>query len=148
VGDPSVLDAKFTRLKHLPSEAADRFFEMGLIGNEVGLEEYFRYRYLVDADGYHCAWSSLFQKLLSGSAVLKMESAAEQWYHSLLQPWLNYVPLEREAGDAPELHKWLLSHDAEVREIAERGVALAQSISLERGVDEVIATLRAIVLPK
>lgn len=145
IGDPSIADARLTRLKHLPSDAVERFVAMGLVGDEIPLEEYFRYRYLVDADGYHCAWASLFQKLLSGSVVLKMESPAEQWYHNLLEPWVHYVPLARDASDLREVHAWLTAHDQEAQKIAEQGAALARSLTLERSVDEVIATLRTVL---
>lgn len=145
IGDLSIVDARLTRLKHLPSDAIERFVAMGLVGDEIPLEEYSRYRYLVDADGYHCAWASLFQKLLSGSVVLKMESPAEQWYHNLLEPWVHYVPLARDASDLREVHAWLTAHDQEAQKIAERGAALARSLTLERSVDEVIATLRGLL---
>ena len=51
-------------------------------------EHYMRSRHLIDIDGWANSWSGLFQKLLSGSTVLKVASnkGFRQWYYDRLEP--------------------------------------------------------------
>jgi hypothetical protein len=145
IGDPSVVDAKLTRIQHLPPEQILKLAREGIIHDEVPFEDFFKYRYVVDADGYHCAWKSLFLKLMMGSVVLKIDSPFEQWYHRNLKPWRHYIPVSRDAKDLRELHKWLLTHDREAQTIAREGRELIARVNLESALDGLVMIIENIL---
>ena len=47
------------------------------------------YKFQIDIDGNTNSWPGLFQKLLTGSAILKVASpyGYRQWYYDRLRPW-------------------------------------------------------------
>lgn len=61
-------------------------------------------KYNVDVDGNSNSWPGLYQKLLSGSPVLKIQSDSNhsQWYYDKLKPWVNYVPISSDFSDFEE----------------------------------------------
>ncbi len=133
---PDRLDAAFTRVQHLPREALDDMLAAGVVDDEVPFKEFFKYRYMVDADGYSCAWRSLFLKLSMGSVVLKVASQIEQWYHRRLVPGRHYIALKEDLSDFDDAHAWLQSNDEAAREIGERGAAFVRSLKLTEALDE------------
>ena len=143
ISDYRILDARITKIGHLPDEMQETLLDAGVLSEEVPFEHFFNYRYLVDADGYHCAWKSLFMKLISGSVVLKIESPLEQWYHRELVPWKHYIPLARDLGDFRQVAEWLRAHDREARQIALDGAEAARKITFEKSVREVVAVFVA-----
>ena len=80
------------------------------------------------------AWSGLFEKLLSGSVVLKVASPYNfrQWYYDELIPWVNFVPIDSDMSDLVEKIHWLHKNDDEARIIGENGARLANNLSYER----------------
>ena len=81
------------------------------------------FRYHIDIDGASNAWRSLFLKLLSGSPVVKVESAwgFRQWYYDRLVPWVNYVPVRSDLADFIEAVEWIKAHDDEAQKIGQAG---------------------------
>ena len=145
IGDPLLVDAKLTRVQHLPPHQILSLVQQGLVHDEVPFEEFFKFKYVVDADGYHSAWKSLFLKLMTGSVVLKIDSPFEQWYHRKLMPWRHYIPVSRDVKELRELHKWLIAHDEEARTIAQEGAALINRVNLEYALDGVVMTIENIL---
>jgi hypothetical protein len=130
-----VVDARITSVgEYIASEYADkldgieRFF-----GEPIEAHALAGYRYLIDIDGWANAWSGLFQKLLTGSTVLKVEShqGYRQWYYDRLEPWVHYVPIKADLSDFDEALEFVLSHDAEAENIGRAGRRLALSLNLE-----------------
>ena len=105
----------------------------GLVKPFVSNLDFQKYRYQIDIDGYTSAWSALFQKLATGSTVLKVGSRDgwRQWYYDKLVPWENYVPVEPEMGDLVEKTRWLIDHDDEAERIGANGRALALSMTYD-----------------
>jgi len=145
IGDPRIVDAKLTRIQHLPQHQILNLAREGLVHDEVPFEDFFKFKYVVDADGYHSAWKSLFLKLMTGSVVLKIDSPFEQWYHRKLMPWRHYIPVSRDVKELRELHHWLVAHDSEARSIAEEGGDLISRVSLESCLDGVVMTIENIL---
>jgi hypothetical protein len=141
IGDASIVDAKITRIKHLPPENALVLESQGVVDREVPFDSFFTYKYIVDADGYHCAWKSLFLKLMTGSVVLKMDSPFEQWYHRDLVPWKHYIPLSRDLAELKDLHAWLRAHDSEAQAIANQGGEFISQVTLEATVDHSVRAI-------
>lgn len=145
VGDSRIIDAKLSRVKHLPQEAAEGLRARGLVDAEVPFERFFHYKYMVDADGYHCAWKSLFLKLATGSTVLKMNSPFEQWYHRELVPWRHYIPVSSDLSDLMDIYSWLITHDQQAKEIAETGASFASSVTLDGAVEGIITSVAQVL---
>ena len=103
----------------------------GLLSERVPWEQWGRYKYHIDIDGNASAWSSMFQKLFTGSPVLKVESARgfRQWYYDELIPWHNYIPIAPSMWDLADKVRWLQVNDSVAREIGERGRDLAHKLT-------------------
>jgi hypothetical protein len=145
LNQPHVLDAKLTRLKHLPLEQINIIINEGLVDNEVPFEKFCEYRYLVDADGYACAWRSLFLKLASGSLVLKVDSPFEQWYYRRLKPWHHFIPLAADLSDLEDSYRWLRDNDNKAQEIARSGDAFIRSLTLKNTLDELAFSIAQVI---
>ncbi len=128
INNPCLVDAKITRLSHLTPERQEDITALGLTSDEVPFQEFYRYRYLVDVDGYCCAWRSLFLKLATGSVVLKVQSPYLQWFYPELKPWKHYIPLSPDLSDLEDVYGWLVAHDNEVQEIAQQGNEFIRSL--------------------
>lgn len=139
LNEPDKIDAKISRLHHLPESQRDVISNSGVVGEEVPFQDFLKFKYTVDADGYCCAWKSLFLKLLSGSATLKVQSVYEQWYHRELMAWKNFIPLNSDCTDLKEVYEWMICHDDAVKEIAHRGIEMIESVTFERSFDQVVS---------
>lgn len=114
-------------------------------GEAVQPIDFMRYRYVIDIDGWGNSWSGLFQKLLTGSTVLKVASPGgqRQWYYERLQPWEHYVPVASDLSDLEGAVEYVLSNQAEARAIGERGRQVALAATLDREVAHMAGTLAA-----
>jgi hypothetical protein len=144
-------DLQRIRLCEIASNVSNQnFFDVGVSsivqlnkGDEIEIKKlgYFKqfmpvscintYKYLIDIDGNSNAWSGLFQKLLSGSVVLKVESEDRfrQWYYDRLIPWEHYIPIKKDLSDLMEKVEWLKSNDRAAEQIAINGYALVESLT-------------------
>ena len=145
IGDRSIVDAKLTRIQHLPPHAIQTLLTEGVVDDEVPFETFFNFKYVVDADGYHCAWKSLFLKLMMGSVVLKMDSPFEQWYHCNLMPWRHYIPVSHDLKELKDVHAWLLAHDSEAQTIAQEGQEFISKVNLESSLDGTVMIIENIL---
>ena len=131
----SMVDAKLTQIDpHIASSFEERLAGIGpLMGEPIEPIDHVEYRYLIDIDGWANAWSGLFQKLLTGSTVLKVASQKgfRQWYYDRLVPWVNYVPVRADFADLDDAIAFVLENDDRAREIGEAGRRLALSLNLE-----------------
>ena len=111
--------------------------------------DFARYKVQIDIDGNTNSWPGLFQKLLTGSPVLKIASAAarpyRQWYYSRLEPMVNYMPVEPDMSDLVDKARWLLEHDREAREIGCRGRELALDLGYESQLESARSAIDAAV---
>jgi len=106
----------------------------GLFTGPIPWEKWGIYKYHVDVDGNTNAWQSLFLKLLTGSPVLKVQSARgyEQWYYDYLVPWKNFVPVSNNMADLIDKIYWLIRNDEAAERIGRTGLALAERLTYER----------------
>lgn len=110
-------------------EHGKRIHDLGIVKEPVPFTDFLKYRYQVDADGFACAWMSLFLKLASRCSVLKVESDNIQWYYDKLRPWVHYIPLRPDASNLGEIVDWVMSHEDECRYIASTAGSLMESIN-------------------
>jgi hypothetical protein len=96
------------------------------------------YCYQIDIDGNTNAWGALFQKLLMGCLVFKIQSPHQfmQWYYSRLEPYTHYIPIKADLSDLLEKVNWARSNSDEARKIAANGQSLAFSMTYEEELDQ------------
>lgn len=117
----------------------------GLMRPFIPPTDFNRYRYHIDIDGNTNSWPGLFQKLLTGSPVLKIASPPgyRQWYYDRLKPWVNYVPVAADMSDLLEHIDWLRENDDRAFAIGQAGRALACSLDYEGELAKSFHTIRA-----
>ena len=86
--------------------------------------EHGNYRLQLDIDGVANAWG-LFEKMLLGSCILKVDTVNEQWFYRDMRPWEHFVPVRGDLGDLTAKLDWCLSRDAEAEAIGLEGQKLA-----------------------
>lgn len=95
------------------------------------------YRYQIDIDGNTNAWGALFQKLLMGCLVFKVQSPHQfkQWYYTRLEPYVHFVPVKSDLSDLFYQVRWALDHPTEAIAIAKKGEQQAHSMSFHSELD-------------
>ena len=134
LSSPDLMDFGITSIGQMPDANYIREIELsGLTKLFVPPADFINYKYHVDIDGNTNSWPGLFQKLLTGSVVLKVESSGKyrQWYYDRLVPWRNFVPVSSDMSDLIERLKWLKSNDDKARAIGAEGKKLAESLTYE-----------------
>lgn len=135
--NPNVLDAGITGVTQIDDPAANEWLaSRNMLRGHVPPETFQFHRYQIDIDGNSNSWPGLFIKLLTGSPVLKIDSAEgyQQWYYDRLRPWINYVPVDNTMGDLVKKLKWLRTHDDAARKIGAAGRGLAEDLTDEQEV--------------
>ena len=113
---------------------AEEIRNAGLMRGFVSWEEWDHYKYHIVIDGNSSPWSNLFQQLLTGSPILRIESSRGlvQWFYDELIPWDNYVPVAPDMSDLVDKIKWLNRNDGVAEVIGRRGLELANRLSYAR----------------
>lgn len=116
------------------SSVVQQIRESELMRDPVPWQNWNRYKYLIDIDGNSSPWSNLFQRLLTASPVLKVESSRglQQWFYDELIPWRNYVPIAPDASDLMDKIRWLVRNDTVAEQIGQNGRTLAEHLTYER----------------
>ncbi len=123
---PELIDAKFYDLGGASEPAQKEILSQALKGPFVTVSEHFKYKYLVDIDGFSCTNKRCFGELYSNSVPLKQESDSIQWYHSHLKPYIHYIPLKRDLSDLTEKINWAVNHDGQAKQIAKNGTLFVE----------------------
>lgn len=146
---PDRIDAGITGVVQFDDpDVAVEIAKHDIMRSFVPVTEFQQYKYQIDIDGNTNSWPGLFQKLLTGSPVLKIASPGNfrQWYYDKLHAWTNFVPVLADMSDLGEKIHWLMSHDEVARGIGEQGRLLAESMTfgseLKRGCEIVQAALK------
>lgn len=87
-------------------------------------------KFVMDIDGMVNAWSGLYWKLYSNSAVVKFRTHWEQWYYDKLIPFKHYIPLNS-FGNFYRTVDWCAHNDAKCQEIAAAGKDLVAGLTYE-----------------
>lgn len=143
VNSQQFFDVGVTSFAQTSKREAKEIKAAGYARNYVPMAASSSYKYLIDIDGNSNAWSALFQKLLSGSVVLKVASPGNfrQWYYDELIPWVNFVPVESDMSDLVEKIQWLLAHDDKAKEIGANGAKLANTLTYEQELDKALINI-------
>ena len=138
VGHKDLFDVGISSLAQVSSVEGRQLKRAGLIKSFSPISSINRYKYQIDIDGNTNAWSALFQKLLSKSAVLKVDSPHHyrQWFYPKLVPWKNFVPVCSDMSDLVEKLLWLKNNDDKAESIGIAGYNLASSLTYEHELEE------------
>lgn len=126
-------DVRFASLNGVDEAVGEKLRAAGGLGDPEPQMNIMGYRYNLDVDGWSCAWTGLFIKLLAGSPVLKIESdlGFRQWYYDKLVPWRNFVPVARDLSDLEHGLGVLEARPDIAQQIGEEGRDLAHSLTFE-----------------
>jgi hypothetical protein len=116
------------------ADIIQEILDTGFVRGPVPAVDWGQYKYLIDIDGNASAFAGLYQRLLTGSPVLKVDSnkALMQWFYWELIPWHNYVPVAPDMWDLADKVRWLNKNDSIAEKIGMNGRALAEAMTFER----------------
>ena len=143
------IDAGITGLAQVRSPAESAQLKLaGAVRDFVPPVRFQDWKYHIDIDGNTNSWPGLFQKLLSGSVVLKVESGGpyRQWYYDRLKPFEHFIPVRNDMADLVHKIRVLRGNDALAQAVGAAGRRLALSMGLESEVELAQETLEAAVL--
>jgi hypothetical protein len=129
-----MIDAGITRVVQFSDpNVAREIGAAGLLKEGVPWQDWGEYKYHIQIDGNSSPWSNMFQALLTGGVVLKVESrrGLNQWFHSELKPWDNYVPIAPDLSDLMDKIKWLNRNDGFAEAVGRRGKQLVDRLTYE-----------------
>lgn len=144
VNNQNLFDVGVSSFAQTSKKEAKEIQALGYARGFVPMSSSSRYKYQIDIDGNSNAWSALFQKLLSGSTVLKVASPGNfrQWYYDELIPWVNYVPVKSDMSDLVEKIHWLIEHDDEAMQIGVNGRKLASKLTYDEELNKALINIR------
>uniref|UniRef100_A0A7S3KVU8 Glycosyl transferase CAP10 domain-containing protein n=1 Tax=Amphora coffeiformis TaxID=265554 RepID=A0A7S3KVU8_9STRA len=111
------VDARLTSTSNVLPEVIDGF---NLTSRVLSMQDILSYKGIIVLEGNDVS-SGLKWALLSSSVVLMPEPLFTSWaMEELLEPWIHYIPIERDFSDLDEKVAWMIRHDAEARRISYR----------------------------
>jgi hypothetical protein len=140
----TLFDVGISGLAQIPKGEIKALEQSGLLRGYVPILSSNQYKYQIDIDGNSNAWSGLFQKLLSKSAVLKVASphGFRQWYYDRLIPWEHFVPVQSNMMDLVEKTQWLVANDEKAMRIGQKGAEFVSNLSYDHVVIEALQNIR------
>lgn len=138
-----IFDVGVSSFAQISKKEAKEVQALGYARGFVPMSSSSQYKYQIDIDGNSNAWSALFQKLLSGSVVLKVTSPGNfrQWYYDELIPWVNFVPVKSDMSDLVEKIRWLIDHDDEAMQIGINGRELASKLTYDAELNKALINI-------
>ena len=89
--------------------------------SRLNYENMLKYKAIIMLEGNDLS-SGFKWALLSNSVVTTQDLVYTSWaMEELLEPWVHYIPLNRELSDVQEKMQWILDNDEEAQNIAHRG---------------------------
>jgi Glycosyl transferase family 90 len=124
-------DVKLTGLPEVDKGTTRYARQIGVVGDKMPEVSWLGRKYAIDIDGFSNTWGNLLIRMAYGCCVIKVGSqfGYRQWYYDRLKPWEHYVPVKADMSDFAEKIEWVRTNDAEAKAIAERGQALAKSMT-------------------
>ncbi len=126
-------DVRFAGLEGMDAPVADAVRAAGGDGPREPQMNILDYRYNLDVDGWSCAWTGFFIKLLAGAPVLKITSdrGFRQWYYDRLQSWRHLVPVAADLSDLESVLSVLDARPDWAEQIGVEGKSLAESLTFD-----------------
>jgi hypothetical protein len=138
---PSLINAQFTDISQLDSSIASTFKKNYKLGDFLSPEEQINYKYLIALDGNTCTYPGMHWRLLSNSVVFKTATNQIQWYYAGLEPWVHYIPIEKDLSNLIPMIEWAKNHDSDAEKIAKQASLFAESYLSEEGIYQYLCHL-------
>eukprot|EP00301_Raphidiophrys_heterophryoidea_P001081 c10540_g1_i2.p1 GENE.c10540_g1_i2~~c10540_g1_i2.p1 ORF type:complete len:492 (+),score=63.46 c10540_g1_i2:1-1476(+) len=141
ITNPDLLDARITAFVQCDPEAEQIMRSVNISGDFISREHISVFKVLVDIDGNANSWEGCFYKLLSNSAMAKVESPYTQWFYNRLVPWVHYIPIKPDMSDLDEQLRYALApeNDEAMLAMAMEATNLAKSLTLKAEVERMSA---------
>ena len=111
------VDARLTSTSNVLPEVIEGF---NLTSPVLSMKDILSYKGIIVLEGNDVS-SGLKWALLSSSVVLMPDPLFTSWaMEELLEPWIHYIPIQRDFSDLDEKIAWMIRHDAEARRISYR----------------------------
>uniref|UniRef100_A0A6C0F9K4 Glycosyl transferase CAP10 domain-containing protein n=1 Tax=viral metagenome TaxID=1070528 RepID=A0A6C0F9K4_9ZZZZ len=125
----NLLDVKITNgIVNLKRDISKYLKTLSIYGEKKDFIENYKYKYVINIDGFGPAWSGLYLKLCSKCLVFCIESQFKQWYYEGLLPWVHYVPIKSDMSDLEDQVKWAINNDEKAKNIAEASYKFMKSL--------------------
>ena len=82
-------------------------------------------------------WSGTLEKLAMPGVLFHHETPTKDYIHSLLKPWVHYIPIQEDLMDLKKRYEWAESHPNEARAISDRATKLIRSLGTVEGFEKV-----------
>ncbi len=131
---PHLINAKFSQLNETNKEAIKHMKSHYFVGGFMTPEEHLRYKYLITLDGNTCTYPGLAWRLLSNSCVIKTMTNQIQWYYAGLEPWVHFIPVDKDLSNLLPNLQWAYEHDEEASQMAVRASEYARDNLSQEGI--------------
>ena len=119
-----IVDAKLTTAiikAGEENEIPDKIGNVELFGSKLNYEQMLSYKGVIMLEGNDIS-SGLKWALYSNSVVLTQPPTKTSWaLEELLEPWVHYVPLNRDLSDVETKMQWVLQNPEAAKKIAHQG---------------------------
>ena len=106
------------------------------VGERMDKAEIAAFKYHIDlGGGGGTTWTGTTDKLKMPGLLFHHETAAKDYIHDDIQPWVHYVPVKSDLSDVMEKLEWAESHQVEAKEIAENASQLMEKLGQPEGFD-------------
>jgi hypothetical protein len=113
------VDTKLVGLNQQTPPIAQTIAGIDLYGEPLSMADMLSYKMIIMVEGNDVS-SGLKWALYSNSVVLMAPPTFTSWaMEELLEPWVHYIPID--GTNILERVEWVITHDAEARQIARRG---------------------------
>ena len=93
----------------------------------MSIEDHMQYKYQILVDGNSAPWTRGFWQLHCNSLIFKQTSNYIQWYYSLLEPYVHYIPFDYDCADLIEKIEWAKQNDEKAQEIIKNANFIAEN---------------------
>ena len=115
------MDVRFSHVGQCDPGDCDAQREFFDIADEEDQQNAWKFRYLLDMDGN--AFSGRFYAFLKSRSMVFKMAVFREWHEEWIKPWVHYVPLSLQGGEALEAVRYFSAEE----EGARQGVRLAES---------------------
>lgn len=91
-----------------------------------------KFKYAVYLEG-NCGWADrLKNQLALGMVLFMQETPCQEFFATLLVPWVHYIPVKNDLSDLVDLIRWAQANDDAIREISANAAEFAKEyLSIE-----------------
>ena len=91
------------------------------------------YKYIINIDG-HCSAFRLSLEFGMGSVILLVESRYRLWFHTMIKPWIHYVPVKGDLSDLIQQIKWCKKNPHKCKKMAENSLRFYSEVLSKQGI--------------